>query len=114
MIYEKGGAGRNSGTGQVVCGPNGEPLTPAWAPDRLYSLEKHAGFEGRDLIVVRATWGQGEITVEARRGGEDGEVVYAVDRMGRESVPGSPLRAAADAAIEKAQCYHCRCRHYTK
>lgn len=111
MIYEKGGAGRNSGTGQVVCGPNGDALAPDWAPDRLYSLEKHAGFEGRDLIVVRATWGQGEVTVEARRGGE---VVYAVDRTGRESVPGSPLRAAADAAIEKAQCYHCRCRHYTK
>ena len=110
-MYEQGGGGSNSGNAQVICGPQGEPLAPAWAPLRLYAQDRHAGFEGEGLIVIRAVWWHGEVVAEARREGE-GEVIYSLDHMGRESVPDSPLRAAAQAAIEKAQCWHCRCHHF--
>ena len=116
MYFEQGGGMANTGDAQVVCGPQGEALAPDWLPYRYSSREQHAGFDRADCIVITAYWQRrgGLALAEARwaRDGKDGKVIYTLDHLGNESVPNSPFREAAEAAIAKAQCYHCRHQHY--
>lgn len=120
FFYESGGGARNSGRCQVVCGQNGEALRPDWQPDRLYAQDRHAGFTPRPtvgLVVVEADWSHGETIATTRHVQDDGtlgEPVYTLDNNGQETGAAICFRNAARAAIEKAHCYHCRCRHFVE
>lgn len=127
MIYEQGGGASNSGFAQVICGQNGEELTPDWQPDRLYSQDRHAGFDtdrqmehyNLALVVVSAEWRHGITIAKAQHVEADGTlsdtIIYSLDANGHETGSGANcFENAARAAIEKAHCYHCRHHHFVK
>lgn len=120
---ESGGGATNTGSGTVVCGVDGEPLTPYYIP-RGGSLcnATHAYFSVPEAVVtatgyrhdqnvtivlhriVRLTQG-GMARIETRTiwSGEINELPETF----------AQFQAAAEAAHRKGNCYHCRCVHFS-
>jgi len=120
VIRECGGGSTNTGFAEVVAGVNGEALKPLFIP-RGYSNAEHALFVARSgMHLVQAEhgkWGE-SVTVRRVRGignEEDTDILItelvAEYENGDGNIP-DYLQAAADAALEKARCYHCREPHY--
>jgi hypothetical protein len=121
-ITENGGGMTNTGSCQVVCGANGEALKPLFVP-RGYSNGVHAIFVARPglHLVSSGRDRSGEWVTISRIeaiGTEDEpdelvtEDVYEYEN-GDGNIP-EKFQAAADAALEKTNCYHCREPHWSK
>lgn len=99
-----------TGAGQVVCGPEGEPLDPYSLPERgERACAVHATFRAPSLAVVAgAVWAWPEVVCSS--------TVYSISISG--TLPTMRLAAApecqaAEAALRaKLACYHCRESHY--
>lgn len=120
VIVEDGGGVTSSGDAIIVAGENGERLTPLFIPKGRWG-SAHALFVARPgMFIVRAEWNrEGERVEGFRIEGvkKDGETEFLrlVPKWGWENGDGDipdEFQKAADAAIEKAHCFHCREAHY--
>lgn len=114
---ESGGGSTNTGGATVLAGAHGEKLKPLFVP-RGYSNGNHAIFVlrvgmyivdavhdrgGEQVNVYRVVGINADDTVEAE--------LIAEYKNGDGNIPDF-LESAADAALGKSHCYHCREPHY--
>ncbi len=118
-ITESGGGMTNTGKSRIICGSEGQRLTPAYLPSRGYSNGDHAYFTPEIGMMVVDCWrsSQSEEIIISRVVEITTEEVL-VDKMygwnpiaGEDNIPGNFYKAC-DAAIEKATEYHCRRAYY--
>lgn len=120
IITESGGGMTNTGGAQIVCGEKGEALKPLFVP-KGYSNGEHAIFVASPgMHLADASRDRSGETVTISRikaiGTEDDpdemvtEVVYEY-KNGDGNIP-EKFQGAANAALEKANCYHCREPHF--
>lgn len=121
-ITENGGGMTNTGYCTVICGANGEALKPLFVP-RGYSNGDHAIFiarPGMHLVDASCDRGGESVTVERINaiGTENDpdelvtETIYEYEN-GDGNIP-AKFQSVVNAALEKANCYHCRESHYIK
>ena len=119
-VAEHGGGMTNTGDGTVVCGLSGKALHPYYRPrGGNLSCGTHAYFSVSNAVVTVTGYRKdANIKIQEHKIVRDGIVV---DIKSEELWSGelevlpdlfSRFRAAAEAAHEKANCYHCRCVHY--
>lgn len=113
-----GGAVTSSGSCNIVCGLQGEPLPALSAPTRGTGKGSYATFRVGKHIQVHGTWHRGEptriIVVEVTPV-EDGKPTRELLWEGiAAELPEvyDHLEKAVRAADEKAQCYHCHELHF--
>jgi len=123
-IWEKGGGMSNTGSATIVSGSKGERLYPVWVNRRG---ELSCGYHA--LIII----GEGYHVIFADQHRGDYEIrVFRINAIDKDSKladlelvceyshgewgvePSDFLSDAIDAAVEKADCYHCREPHYIK
>jgi len=122
-LWEKGGAMTNTGTAQIICGPNGEQKKAIYVPTGGHlACGAHAllPIVVGDHVVQVARW-RDKVTV----------VVYQITSIDPPQQPTSTatargctlveltetstaLEPAVEAAIEKANDYHCRIAMYIR
>lgn len=112
-IWETGSPATNTAEVQVVCGPNGEKLTPVWAegcragfrpePGMLVIQIERPGGGAEPLAAVYRYEGGEQFTLVAE--GTYMEIEIPDDLLDALSAAGSPEGG-------KAHCYHCRCVHW--
>jgi hypothetical protein len=121
-LWEKGGAGRNTGEVQVVADPAGNPLKPVYIRRRgTLSNSDHALVVVKPgCYVIQADQWRGDYDIVIHRIKEirnDEAILEEVARYS-EGEWWYPLKGfllqAVDAAMEKAACYHCRSAHFIK
>ncbi|HUW72211.1 MAG TPA: hypothetical protein VMV66_03440 [Candidatus Humimicrobiaceae bacterium] len=120
-VAEEGGGRTKSGSGIIICGLNGKALRPYYIPrggDR--ACNTHAYFSVSHLVVTITGYRlNSKVTIEEHWIVRDGSVAQIKSReiwSGElEVLPDSFSRfqSAAEAANEKANCYHCRHVHYS-
>lgn len=116
-ITENGGSMTSSGLAQIVCGPNGEKVEPLWVPRRGYSNDVHAGFVAKiGMHVIVAGWDRESESASVHRitgvdGDEIKEELVAEFENGDGNIP-PEFQNAVDAALSKAQAFHCRSAYY--
>ena len=122
-LWERGGGMTNTGEARIITSPDGLPLKPIYINQRGHlSCGEHA------LFIIK----KGDLIIEADHHRGDFEIkIYKIQDIGdclegtailinsnsygewdHEIDVHSPLRAAIDAAQDKALCYHCREPHY--
>lgn len=118
-ITENGGGATNTGNAQVVCGANGNALKPLFVP-RGYSCGIHAIFVVRmGMCIVEASRdrrGESVRVSRVARINDDDTLTLSLlfeYENGDSNIPPS-FQEAANAALEKSRCYHCRKPHYIK
>ncbi|BER92701.1 hypothetical protein [Atrimonas thermophila] len=121
-LWEEGGGYSNTGEAQIICGPQGEPLSPIYIRKKgPLANSKHALFLIRPgYYVIRAYHHRRDFDIDVLRienvdvDGEEAEValVCQFDQGEWDSSLPSFLSAAVEAAKEKAVCYHCREPHF--
>ena len=110
----------NTGDARIICGENGERLTPMFVPRGGYSNGDHAVFVvARGMHIVLAAhgrWGE-EASVERITRIDDGDAIHT-EKIGSYSNGDGNIPAAFDdavaAALGKAKEYHCRMAWYIK
>ena len=115
---ENGGGASNTGRAQIVCGANGERITPLFVP-KGYSNGDHAEFLVlKGMCIIRAGRSRnGEhaevFRIKGIRKGTDTADLELVGEMENNdgNIPAEFSEAVA-AALGKAHCYHCREPHY--
>jgi len=132
-VWECGGATRNKGEAQIICGSNFEPLTP------IYNVNWGHRCNGNHSLFV-AKEGMHIISVQQYRDNveninilkiekiekiikQDSNEVYvaicSVENIFEQGEWDKPapdnenFKKAVECAIQKAQCYHCRESHYS-
>ena len=120
-VQEQGGGLTNTGSATIVCGLTGKPLKPYYCPRRGHlACGIHAYFSVPEAVVTitgyrrddNVTFSKHIIIVNGNLATLKTETLWS----GRiESLPNlfSKYKNAAKAAQEKANCYHCRCVHYS-
>jgi len=121
-MWESGGGYTQTGDAIIIAGPNGEKKTPLYIRRRGHlACERHA------LLLIH----EGDIIIEAEHHHRDFEVrVWRIDQILEEEAqlsllhefswgdwdvePPENFRAAVEAAMKKATCYHCREPHYVR
>lgn len=119
-ITENGGGMTNTGYATIVCGPQGQALKPLFIP-RGYSNSDHAIFvvkPGLTHLIHSSIgkWGEScqvKIVTEINDQDEIKTETVAEYENGDGNIP-SIFQAAANAALTKAKCYHCREAHFIK
>jgi hypothetical protein len=121
-LTEHGGGRTNTGSGTVVCGLSGKALRPYYVPRRGHlACNAHAYFCVPNAAVTVTGFRNGKVKIEEHRIVRDGNNMTLIEstklwydelRMLPETF--SRFRAAAQAAITKAKCYHCRCVHFAR
>ncbi len=112
LAEESGGAGTNSGSATVWCGPRGErlPLAPGSSVGG-YSCDTHATLLApRGALCIGVSWrrkAQYPFSIDVRN--EGGDVVWSGNRA---AAAPEYLRPAVGAAMDKATDYHCRRAYY--
>ena len=119
-ITESGGGRTNTGYSTIICGKEGERIKPIFVP-RGYCNSEHAIFVARIGMHI--------IEASHDRNGETA-FVSRIEKIGNDECPDELIvkdlyssingdgnipekfENAVDAAIEKANCYHCREPHY--
>jgi len=115
-ITENGGGASNTGSAQIVVGASGKAVKPLFIP-RGYANGDHAIFVVKPgMYIVRASRDRdGERATAYRIARLDGDtailVVVGEHENGDGDIP-DVLQDAVKAALEKAQCYHCRDVHF--
>lgn len=115
-VDEIGGGWTNTGSAQIVCGPNGERLNPLFVPSRGYCNESHAVFVAKVGLHLIEVWRDREgdyvTAYKIVAIGDD----RSPDRLETEEVGNwargdgnipSFLDDAVSAACQKANHYHC-------
>ncbi len=115
---ESGGGMTNTGSGTIICGLSGKTLRPYYVP-KGYCNSIHAHFAVPEAVVTITGYRKdSNIKIEEYRIVREDHVAYIKTReiwSGElEALPDtfSNFRAAAEAASQKGNCYHCRCVHY--
>jgi hypothetical protein len=119
-VTEHGGGMTKTGSGTVVCGLSGQALRPYYVPRSGHlACGTHAYFSVPEAVVtVTGDYPDDTVTIEAHKIVRDGNVAWIESKRlwsGQlEELPKlfERFRAAAEAAIEKSTCYHCRCVHF--
>lgn len=115
-LSENGGGMSNTGYATIICGEDGQALKPIFIP-RGYSNGEHAIFRieiGHCVInASRGKWGE---SISVERITKINDDTIKTDEIGNYengdgNIPGR-FQTAADAALEKSKCYHCREPHY--
>jgi hypothetical protein len=125
IVFEKGGGYSNTGSAQIVCGTDGSPLKPLYVRRKGHlACGTHAAFavwDGQAVVAVYAYHHRGdyeitlyllEATIEKL---ETYEIWHVEDFDDINEVLPAKLekyKAAIQAAMSKASCYHCRSPHY--
>ncbi len=108
-LWEKGCPGTNTGEVQVICGPSGEKLTPAWADQNRAGFTPVPGM----LVVQIERPGGGQEPLAALYRYEGGENFTLMAEGTYQSIEISgELTPALNATMDKAECFHCRCIHW--
>ncbi len=117
---EHGGGMTNTGSGTVVCGLSGKALRPYYVP-KGYSNAEHAFFSVPNAVVtIKGRRRDNNITIKEGRIAREGNLAWIEEKelwSGElETLPDIFVRfqAAAEAAYQKGNCYHCRCVHYAE
>jgi hypothetical protein len=119
-VVEEGGGASNTGSATVICGSDGQRLIPLFIP-RGYSNGEHAIFVAEPgMCLIDASHDRRGESVTINRilaiGAKDEpdrlvlKVAYEYED-GDGNIPAG-FQAAANAATEKARCYHCREPHF--
>lgn len=121
-MWECGGGFTNTGEAVIIANVDGTPKRPVYIRRRgSLACDNHA------LFVIR----EGDMVIEAEHHRRDFEIrVWRIDQILEEEAqlnllhefswgewdidPPENLRAAVEAAMKKATCYHCREPHYIK
>lgn len=119
-VTEYGGGATNTGDSVVVCGTQGEPLRPYYVPRSGHlSCETHAHFAVREEVVTIAGAKPGtRVEIQKHRIVRNGNIArIKSEKIGSGDLEDIPeilghFQDAAEATVEKANCYHCRCVHY--
>lgn len=119
-LWERGGGHRNTGYAQIIADAEGKPKQPIYIRNRgELANREHA------LFIVEV----GDYIIQANHHRKDYEIaVFRIIKietdyvivekvngfeMGEwDSEPQGDLAEAVAAAMEKAECYHCRSPHY--
>jgi len=117
-ICEKGGGFTNTGSAQIIAGPNGERLKPK-AVGPGFACGTHAEFEAfPGMLVIQAGQWRGDYEISVYRIVEitgnwaKAQLIHRFERGEWNVDPPETLREAIEAAKKKARCYHCRRPHY--
>jgi len=119
-LAEKGGAATNSGSGTIVCGLSGKALKPYYIPRGGHlACETHAYFCAPQAVVTVTGYRRDDtVIIEEFKIFRDRNIARIDSKKlweGQlEELPKtfSRFQAAAEAADEKGNCYHCRHVHY--
>ena len=119
-VTENGGGMTNTGSGTVVCGLSGKALHPYRLPRGGHlSCGTHAYFSVPKAVVTVTGYRRDDnITIEEHRIIRDGNIARIESKKlwfgALEVLPEmfNRFQAAAEAASEKGNCYHCRCVHF--
>lgn len=133
--WECGGGFTHTGSAQIVCAPNGEPLKPAVIRRRGHlACGYHALFVGQWFVVINARHHRRDFSFvveeyminDSRIGTLDKKILWRFEegdayigdfeQWFEQNVPSyiRGFKNALKAAYEKALCYHCRSPHYIK
>lgn len=118
-ITESGGGMSNTGYSTIICGEEGQRLTPLFVP-RGYSNGDHAIFvvhPGKTHYLKAEHDRRGESVSLYRIDGIDEEdfilsTLVGEYQDGDSNIP-MQFQTAVEVALAKAKCYHCREAHYT-
>jgi len=122
-VAEEGGGMTSTGSGTVVCGLSGKALRPYYVPRGGHlACGTHAYFSVPNAVVTVTGYRHDDnVTIEESRIVRDGGNVARIESKKLwsgelEELPEtfSRFRAAAVAAREKSNCYHCRCVHFAE
>lgn len=121
-VIEHGGAATNTGSGTIVCGLSGKALRPYYVPRGGHlSNGTHAYFSvPAACITITGYRHIDAVTIEEHRivKTDNGVRIESLERWSGalEELPDTFIRfqAAAKAAVEKGNCYHCRCVHFAE
>ena len=126
-LWEAGGGYTNTGSATIIAGKDGLPLRPIYIRERgSLACENHAlipvtagcfvveaDHHREDFIIqtwrvldIKDDTAQAELAWEYSEG-QFGEPASYIGKLLLQN-----LKAAMDAAVEKATCYHCRAPHY--
>lgn len=120
-VAESGGGLTRTGSSQIVCGLTGKALKPYFRPQRGHlSNGDHAFFAVvGSVATVNAEQNSAHISIQSHRIQENGGNVFHIlkDVIWEGLVSEMPdcysgFSDAVQAAIDKANCYHCREAHY--
>ena len=119
---ENGGGMTNTGSGTIVCGLSGKALRPYYVSRGGHlACGTHAHFSVPNAAVTVTGYRcDDEVTIEEHKICRDGNIARIESKllwsgnvkMLPESL--SRFRAAAEAAREKGNCYHCRHTHFAE
>jgi len=122
-LWECGGGYTNTGYAQVIAGEYGEMLTPVYIPKGgPLANGNHALFvvrEGTVVVTVIQKHGDASVQVWRIKGIINDKFTteliteYRLGEWTTDHVKWHPgIKAAVQAAVDKASCYHCREPHY--
>lgn len=117
---ENGGGKTRTGRATVVCSPGGRPMRPYFMPGKGHlACGTHAFFAVSNVVVtVTSLRLDPNFLIEKHRICVQGNVAaIRTQRLWYGTIEELPkvyerFGAAAEAALEKSDCYHCRCVHY--
>lgn len=118
---EHGGGYTNTGGATVVCGLSGKPLRPYYVPRGGHlACGTHGYFSVPGAVVTVVGYRRSDnVTIEEHRIRQVGEIAWIESKQlwsgDIHELPElfSRYQAAAEAANMKANCYHCRCLHFS-
>ena len=124
-LWEEGGGSTNTGGAQIICNVDGNPKTAVYVRRGGHlSCGNHALFIVRESdVFVLAGHHRGDFSIEVLQikkiFSNEGEYFAEVETLAEyengewdnENVA-KKYKSAIDAAVEKAQCYHCREMHF--
>jgi hypothetical protein len=114
---EHGGGLTRTGSATIVCGVNGERMRPYYIP-KGYANSTHAQFALRACVTASASKDDQVITLWSHKVSKEGATVSLISERFWKGILGElpelyeKFRPAAEAALKKACCYHCRGPHY--
>lgn len=108
-LWETGSPGRNTADVQVVCGPSGEKLTPVWSEGCRAGFRPEPGM--LIIQIERPGGGQEPKAVVSRYEGDE-TFTLVVEGTFQDIQVSEELVPALNAAMDKAEHYHCNCVHW--
>lgn len=121
-VTENGGGMTNTGSGTVVCGLSGKALRPYYVPRGGHLANgTHAHFSVPNACVtVTGYRHENVVTIEEHKIKRGGNIaLIETKELWRGDIESLPnlfgrFHVAAKAAVEKGNCYHCRCVHFAE
>ena len=121
-VTEDGGGMTNTGSGTVVCGLSGKALRPYYVPrGGNLACGTHAYFSVPNAVVTVTGYRRDDnVTITEHRIVRNGNIARIESKKlwsgELEVLPElfDQFQAAAEAARNKGNCYHCRCVHFAE